>query len=201
MKIKVLVCSMMVLGLSAQSFADRRTDSDYAFDVLIGNADQNNDTRGANSITGNDTSMGIRFTASLNPVLGFELGYMGYGTAEESYIDNFGDTITDTIDSSAVQVGLSARLPLGRVASLVGRIGAASWELDYQNTDSFFPGDVYKDSDSGVDVYFGVGMEFQFEKNFRLGVEYNNLDYTAKIGAANTEHSIDNLAVTVGWTF
>ncbi|MGH1470635.1 MAG: outer membrane beta-barrel protein [Cellvibrionaceae bacterium] len=190
------------LIISGAAVSTAVADSEgYAIDLLIGEAGQKNSEDYSQTISGSDTSKGIRFTAQLNRVIGIEVGYTDFGEVSDGYINEFDEDVTDYVDSSALNIGMNARIPLGHTVSLVGRVGIASWDLDYKEKNSGFPGDDYKDSDEGVDGYIGVGLRFDLEENFRVGIEYTGLGYSASLGAANTDHIINNLAISAGFTF
>lgn len=197
MKNKVLCFGV----LCAVSIASSAGPYDYSIEGFLGKADQDNAVAGFQTLSGNDSSKGLRGAFAINRVLDLELAYTDFGEAEDSGLDDFGDLITDTLDSSAAQVGIKARLPLGRKVSLIGRAGVALWELDYRQTDSAFPGEAYTDSDEGTDAYFGVGMQVQLEQNLYLGLDYSSLDFTAALGDASTDHEISNFTVSLGYAF
>lgn len=207
-----LVLSLpLFLSIAPASLADNygsrhhgkhhKDDNPYALTFLYGEADQVNRARDADTLSATEVSKGIRLSGEINRALSLELGYSDFGAAATSYIDGFGDTITDTLDTSAAQLGIAARIPFGRVVSLTGRFGIASWQLDYSNTDSAFPGDVYRDSDEGVDPYVGVGLAFEFEDSLTIGVEYTGLEFDAALGAVKTRHTVDNVSLSLGLRF
>ncbi len=188
---KVTAATLLLTGLSAA--AVNADTVYYAVDGLIGEAGQKNSADNSQTISGADTSKGIRFTAQLNRVIGIELGYTDFGEVSDSYLNT-----TEYIESSAINVGMSARIPLGHTVSLIGRAGIASWDLDYTLKDNNY---IERDSDEGVDGYVGVGLRFDLEDNFRVGIEYTGLGYKASLGSANTDQVINNLAISAGFTF
>lgn len=193
-----VLCFSLACAMSAASAAE---PNDYAIEGYLGKADQDNTVAGFQPLSGHDTSKGLRGVIGINRAVALELAYTDFGEAEDSGTDEFGDLITDTLDSSAAQVGIRGRLPLGRKVSLIGRAGVAMWELDYRQTDSAFPGEAFTDSDEGTDAYFGVGMQVQLEQNLYLGLDYSSLDFTANLGDASTDHEISNFSVSLGFSF
>lgn len=174
---------------------------DFTIEGALGKSDQTNAIDGFDAIGGYGDSKSIRGLFAINSAVDLELGYTDFGTVEDSGRDEFGDLITDYLDSDAVQVGIRGTIPLGRKLALTGRAGIALWELDYQQTDSAFPGEVYKDADEGADPYFGAGLLLRLQENLRLGLEYNVLDFTAKLGDASTDQEISSFAVSLGLSF
>jgi hypothetical protein len=98
-------------------------------------------------------------------------------------------------------VGLKGSITLNRMVSLIGRIGIAMWELDFTETDSAFPGDIFRDKDEGTDTYFGVGLQMNLDNNFILSIEYTELDFSPALGAVNTGHNIENVSLSAGFRF
>lgn len=192
------LCLVAACAFSMSAMADR---SDYAIEGFLGKSDQSNSVEGFQTLSGSDSSKGLRGVFAINQVIDLEIGYTDFGKAEDSGLDEFGDLITDTLDTTAVQVGIKGSIPLGRKVYLTGRAGVALWELDYRQTDSAFPGDAYTDSDEGTDPYFGVGLKVNLEDNIYLGVDYSSLDFTAALGDASTDHQISTFAVSLGISF
>jgi hypothetical protein len=189
---------LAVLVLSTPAFCEMRT---YTIEGFLGKTDQNNAVRGFDAIGGYGDAKGIRGLVALGSAVDLELGYTDFGKAADNGIDQFGDLITDYLETRASQVGIRGTIPLGGKLALTGRVGVALWELDYRQTDSAFPGEVYRDGDEGADPYFGAGLQVQLEENIHLGVEYNALDFTAALGDASTEHEISSFVVSAGFSF
>ncbi len=195
---KLLISGALMLGLSATEVMAERQ---YAIEGLLGKADQKNSIAGAQVIDGFESSQGIRFVAPLGRVTSLELGYMDFGKVEDRFIDSFGDTITDTLETESFNVGMRAELPLGRIVSLTGRVGLAFWDFNFTETDSAFPGDVFRSDDEGVDTYVGFGMQFDIEDDFRVAIEYTFLEFDADFDGLSTDQDIKNVAFSVGYRF
>ena len=89
---------------------------------------------------------------------GFSL-YGGYNLNEVLAIDlgwtDLGDVTGDSKDAevSALYLDIMGRFPLQTDLTLFGKVGLASW--DYEATQG-----AATDSDSDIDVYFGIGMDY-----------------------------------------
>ncbi|MCW8193463.1 outer membrane beta-barrel protein [Proteobacteria bacterium 005FR1] len=187
-----------LLVLTGPAFAEIY---DFAIEGSLGKSDQTNSIDGFDAIGGYGDSKAFRGLFAINSAMHLELGYTDFGTAEDSSVDAFGDLLNDYLDTTAAQVGIRGTIPLGKKLALMGRAGVALWELDYRQTDSAFPGEVYRDADEGSDPYFGAGLQLRLQDNLRLGVEYNVLDFTAKLGDASTDQEISSFAVSLGYAF
>lgn len=198
---KKLLSASISAVLFAAAGAAQAGDIGYAFDFVVGQADQNNSEEDSITISGIDTSQAIRFTLQFNHVVGLEIGYTDYGEISDDYVNEFNEDVTDYLETKAVNVGVAARFPVGDVANIVGRAGVASWDLDYRETNSGFPGIDYTDSDEGLSGYIGVGISFDLAENFRVGAEVNALAFNASLGAVETDHVISNFAVSAGFQF
>jgi opacity protein-like surface antigen len=191
--------TLFILLLSTTLAAN--ADTQYFLDGVFGQADQKNSVGGFDAITASDSSKGVRAGFYLNKMLGVEILHMDYGIAEDNFVDSFGDIIGNTLDTQMTGVGLQGVLPLGHTVKLTGRLGLAAWKLKFTESDSAFPGDLFTDRDEGVDAYVGVGLRFDVEDNFRIAIEYENMDFEAALGSANTDQSIHNVAVSLGVLF
>lgn len=197
-QVKAALCTLALSGTSYSAVADRHS---VAVEGFAGGAMQRNSVSGFDSLSGSDTSLGLRAAFAINPAVELELAYADFGTAEDSGIDEFGDLITDTLESSAKLAGIKGSFPLGPNVSLLGRAGMALWDVDYRQTDSAFPGEAYTDHDKGVDLYFGAGVQFNLAKNMYLSVDYTSLNVRASLGDASTRHDISNFGVALGVAF
>ena len=195
---KLLFASVATLLLATHV---AQSEPRYSIEGIIGKADQINSGNGLPTISAYESSKGIRTTAMLSNNIALEIAYFDFGEAAESYIDSFSDTITDTLDTNSLNVGLQGAFGISPVVSLTGRVGLALWEFEFSETDSGFPGQIYRDDDQGVDAYYGVGMQFDVSPTVRLSLDYTVLDFSPKIGAVSTDHEIENLSLSAGIRF
>lgn len=195
---KILLASAATLLLATTA---AQSEPRYTIEGIIGKADQENSGNGLPTISAYESSRGIRTTAMLSNNIALEVAYMDFGKAEESYIDSFNDTITDALDTTSLNVGLQGAFGISHAVSLTGRIGLSMWDFEFSETDTGFPGQIYRDDDQGVDAYYGVGMQFDVSPSFRLSLDYTVMDFGPKIGATNTDHTIENLSLSAGIRF
>ena len=80
----------------------------------------------------------------LNEVLAIEAAYNDFGTAEKGGVK---------AEASALSLGMTGKLPIKTDLTLFGRVGLSAWDID-ASVGSL------KDSDSGTDVYFGIGADY-----------------------------------------
>lgn len=198
MKNKLILSSILLFAIvSGQVAAERQ----YVLEGFIGKADQDNSVSGGQTISGFEGSHGVRFVVPLGRVTGLELGYADFGKVSDTFIDGFGDTINDSIDTESFNVGVRSEIPFGRIVSLTGRIGLSFWDFDFTRQDSGFPGEIFNASDDGVDTYVGFGLQFDIEDNFRVAVEYMYLGFDAELNGVSTDQEIKNVALSVGYRF
>ncbi len=197
MKKTSAISVLILLLLPLSSIADTR----YFFDGVFGKADQKNSVSSFDVITGTDTAAGIRTGFYLSDALGIELVHMDYGRGEDGFINSFGDSVFNTLETEWFGAGIHGNIKIGHKTRLTGRLGLAAWQLKFTETDSGFPGDVFFDQDEGVDAYVGIGIRFDIEDNVRVALEYESLDFTAVLGAADTDHDINTLGISIGVLF
>ena len=196
---KKIALAMGLLAVSVVTQAE--TDRGVTVEGLIGVADQET-TINAFSVDDSDTSLGLRLGFQINKYIAIEIAYRDYGEAEDSFIDSFGDNINDTVESDSIDFGVKGMLPLGDKFSLIGRVGMARWDYELSETDSAFPGEVFKVDDDGTDIYYGVGAQFNVTEQFFVTAEYTVLEMDFELaGVLSGEHEVKNLAISAGFKF
>lgn len=156
--------------------------------------------------TDNTTSYGLRVGYQFIDFIAIELGYSEFGEADNTFIDDFDDTITQRFGLTAVTLGVKGILPLTNNFSLNARLGMASWDFSAEFQDSSVPGEVENLSKSGEDLYYGVGMEYSFSNSFYTGLEYSitNFDWSERDlegFSSKIEGENSNIALSVGFKF
>ncbi|MFL0800515.1 MAG: outer membrane beta-barrel protein [Agarilytica sp.] len=188
-----------VLSLSALPAV---SESNMSGELILGSAKQTLEVSGFPSVSESDTSIGLRGAFSLNDYISFELAYFNYGEAKDSYVDSFGDNIDEVMKSTAVNLGAKASIPFESGFSIDGRIGLASWSLDYEYYDSFFgEGLVAKADDSGTDLYYGVGVSYKIGESAMIGAEYTVSSMDASLFDVSVDHEVKNMSISAGFRF
>lgn len=186
-------------------------DNGFSAEFLLGSADQElsiSDSVDSIKLSDNSMSYGVRGVYQFNDYFGVELGYQESGEADKSFTDNV-TTIGTEFETQQINVGLKGTLPLQGGFSLVGRLGLSSWDFDAALTDSDFPGLVDKYSDSGSDLYYGVGGQYRFSDKLYMGLEYTMLNFDLGLGddfndptdPFSVDHDVNSIMLSVGWTF
>ena len=173
----------------------------FSASIVLGQADQESSVSGLGSVSGDDMSYGLRAAYAFTEYVAVELSYQDFGEAEEGYIDDFGDSINDTMQSSALSAGVRLSVPFQSGFSLLGRAGLSKWDYDFEETDSAFPGEVFKAGDDGTDLYYGVGAEYRFADRMTIGIEYTVFDMDASALRVSIDHEVKNLALSLGVRF
>lgn len=106
----------------------------------------------------NSAAFGLFGGFHLNEVLAVEAAYNDFGEAEKGGVK---------AEASAFSLGLMGKLPLKTDLTLFGRVGLAAWDIDLS------PG-----SDSGTDVYFGIGADYDISGTaaVRFGIDAYSLN-------------------------
>ena len=187
-------------------------DNGFSAEFLLGSADQEltaSDSVDSIKLSDNSTSYGVRGVYQFNDYFGVELGYQESGEGKKSFVDEFDATIGTEFETRQINVGVKGMLPLQGGFSLVGRLGLSSWDFDADLTDSDFPGVVAELSDSGSDLYYGVGGQYRFSDKLYMGLEYTMLNVDLGLGdvfddptdPVRAEHDVNSIMLSVGWTF
>lgn len=183
-------------------------DNGFSAEFLLGSADQEltvSDSVDSIKLSDNSMSYGVRGVYQFSDYFGVELSYQESGEAEKSFIDEFDATIRTVFETQQINVGVKGMIPLEGGFSLVGRLGLSSWDFDAALTDSDFPGVVDTLSDSGSDLYYGIGGQYRFSDTLYVGLEYTMLNFDLGLGDATdpvrAEHDVNSIMLSVGWTF
>lgn len=138
---------------------------------------------GSASLDEKDTSFKLMAGKNITPTVSIEGFYVDYG--EASVTGNAGDQFTiegitlafvvnnGKLESSASAFGASALFnrSVSPATSLYGEIGLARWDAEVNQSGPGI-GTSTLTSDTGIDLYFGVGMKFNLNTQFSLALDY-----------------------------
>lgn len=159
-------------------------------------------TTGTASLDEDDTSFKITFGQKLDKVLSIEGFYADFG--EASLTGNTGDTFDSggttwvftadnaKVATSASGLGINAKFTHAFTdkSSIAGRLGLLMWDV---TTSASTATTASSASDDGIDLFYGIGYKYDFNKQYSLTVDYDM--YTADTFDFNT------LAVGVSFNF
>jgi OOP family OmpA-OmpF porin len=192
------VLAITLFAAASSAYAEKQ----FSASIVLGKSDQETSISGFESVSGDDTSFGVRGDYSINDNIAIEAGYFNYGEMSDTFVDSFGDTINDKIETTAINVGVKASFPLNNQISVNGRLGLSMWDYELAETDSAFPGEVFKLDDDGTDIYYGIGMEFNVSEALFIGVEYTITDMDVSLlNVIKVDHEVSNFAVSLGAKF
>jgi hypothetical protein len=120
-----------------------------------------------------DTAFKAYAGYQFNKYFAAEIGYADLGKVEPTGSAG-GLTAGATIEAKAFFVEAVGMLPLTHGLSILGRVGAARWDVDVQGTGAAAP--LGSESDDGIDLVYGAGLQWMFAKNFGLRAEYEVYD-------------------------
>jgi OmpA-OmpF porin, OOP family len=112
-----------------------------------------------------------------NQYLGYELAISDMGQRSAS-LAGIG---VATARFRFFEIALTGTLPLGQRLSAYGKAGIFTWDIDYDLP----PGFIGSADSNGNDYTFGLGVKYQFTRNFAMRVEwqrYNNVGDPATTG-------------------
>lgn len=129
-------------------------------------------TYGTGATLTTDDSFGralIGIGADINENLGFEALYLS--EAEATVRDSFDQE--DVVTNSGLQFSLIGKAPLTAQFSIFGKLSANYMEVEDQFTSPVLPMTNYSESDSKMQLGFGIGAQFQATDKVavRLGLE------------------------------
>ncbi|WP_170106872.1 porin family protein [Agitococcus lubricus] len=186
---------MLVSLLATPVFAE----SQGSIDLVLGKSTHEADYDSMQFLSESDTAITIRGSYAITPYIGVELGYSDHGEVDTSYVDGFGDFITDKFSVTSLNLGLKGTIPLDDKFSLNARLGMSDWSMDIEEKDSSFPGITFQYEEDGTDMYYGIGLQFQATPQLRIGVEYTKTSLEPSDSDVN--YDITHSALSLGYTF
>ena len=176
---KVLVAAALALG---SALAATQASAQGFIGGSIGQSDIDDEItsgliNGNQSVDGKDTAWKIFGGYMFNRHFGLEAAYVDLG--ELSYSGTFTDALgTVPVTGGKVEVwgfNISAigALPVTEQFSIFGKLGLFFWEAEARDTTAGRPFSAY---DDGADLSFGVGLGFNFTRNFGVRAEWELFD-------------------------
>lgn len=127
------------------------------------------------------TSAKLFLGYSFNANAAVEFAYVDTGEGEQDTV--FGDL---TASTDGFEVSLVGSLPVNNSVSFLGRLGLYNWDLETELGGA-------SASDSGTDLTYGLGVQFELGKSAALRGEYQIYDIDGD--------DIDNIGISVLFRF
>lgn len=133
-----------------------------------------------------DTSLKVFGGYSFNPNFAVEFGYLDLGEAE---ISGGGASASVTADGfTFAGVGM---FPVSNNVNILGKLGFFRWDAEAEVT---LPGPVtMRADDSGTDVFYGFGVQFDVNKSVAVRAEYEIYDIDGE--------DVDNIGLSAVFRF
>ncbi|PCJ44488.1 MAG: hypothetical protein COA99_06820 [Moraxellaceae bacterium] len=174
-------------------------DGERSIEVMYGQANQKDSFKahfGGTTLSGtsneNTNLLGVRAAMGLSDGVVLEIAYINYG--EWKYSDS-----NDTEETSSISVGAVGSYPFSEKASFNLRCGISKWQVE------FMPDVGSSSVQRGIDLYYGVGVDFRVAKQLKLSVEYTLLDMEYDLQDSgievDVEHDIGSTALSIGYIF
>jgi len=174
---------MAIAGLAGATTAFASDDGFYIFGA-IGNASGGNfqsfmDNRflAYSSSVNYPSAVKLNVGYQINRNLAIEGGYLGLG--EQDYVDNFGDTASNSVSGWDVKaVGI---LPLSYQFSLLGKLGVADIRSSINIPWYSYGGGSYGSS-SKTGLTYGLGAKFDLTRVLSMRLDWDSYDSNINVG-------------------
>lgn len=158
-----LRASILMVGIGCACNSQAQESAGAYIGASVGEA-----TNEVDEFKGSDIAFKLTAGFAFNRYVGIELAYIDAGAQ------------TDTVDgrrieneSTGVIASALARLPLGEQFAVFGKLGYAFYDSEATGR----LGDVVaRDTDSGEDLAYGIGVELAVLRGLRLRAEYEVVD-------------------------
>jgi OmpA-OmpF porin, OOP family len=172
--------------------------------VDLGSVSFSNATGGPTGTTAFPNPGAFRFAAGYNitPMFAVEAGYAMIGTSQIDSV-NFagiaGVTATETVKSSSVQIAGVANYAINDTFGVFGKLGFANSKVDYAGTTNI--GVTASASGSKTALTFGLGGQYNINKQFAIRAQYEDFG-KVKVGAgANSDVGIKMVSIGGAYNF
>jgi hypothetical protein len=170
------------LAILALSAAATGAQAQQAFVELgVGQAMFDVDGIPTASVDDKDTTFAISGGWMFTPNIGAEVGYRDLGGVSAS-----GGGATASVDIDGYMLGAVGRFTVAQNIAIVPRIGVYMWDAEGG-------GLLSGQSDDGTDLYFGVGAEYSFNRQFFAGAHWARFDAS--------DGDVDVIELKVGFRF
>lgn len=213
--IRFVLAATLCLGATSISFA---ADEGAFFEGSVGSTTINSSNFDGFSMNKTSTSWGFTGGYMFNSNIGLEGGYQDLGKvsgtaslAAGTYTLN-GKPLVITAanatlkgDSTGWLLGVRGNIPVNSQFSLNGRVGLYQWKSEASvgiNAAFTYDGVAYaangtfSKSYTGSDAYYGVGANYNFNKQTALGLGYTQF----KMGG-DVKTTVDNWALNLNYRF
>lgn len=158
---------LAILGLaSAMAFAAPAFAQDMGFyaGLSFGQSSLDLDCSGVPQCDDSDSAWRILGGYRFNRNFAAELGYINFG--EFTFGDGGANSVS--VEATGFELVAVGMWPLSNEFSVYGKVGLFRWDTDATGT-GVFAGSA---SDSGTDVTFGAGVQYDFTKQFGVRGEW-----------------------------
>lgn len=163
-----------IFALAAIGAAQAQSLSNVYVQGNIGATKLDVDCSDVDSCDTKDVGMKALVGYKLGEGFSAELGYVNFGKAKASGVDE-GDPFKADFKAHSVTLGAAYTYSVTNDFALIGRLGFAFNKVKGSVT---YAGEKFSDSESKTKPYFGVGAAYAIDKNIAVGVD---VDFT-KVG-------------------
>lgn len=111
------------------------------------------------------------------------------------------------IDIESLRLGIKTEYELFTNFSVNARLGLAHWSYDhYSPQQTILPSSSTNGGESGNDIYYSIGGNYQFTESIHVGLEYSlftvSEGFDPRMGIDGSyEHDIEDISLVLGWRF
>jgi len=157
---KYLLAGLFVASLGSTSIAAAGAGDTYV-GFSLGNVSQ--DESGVDI----DDAIGWKIFGgyALNDVLAVEGGYTSFGDADYTIPSIFAPGVSASLETTGFEIAAVGNFPVNSQFSLFGKVGLLAWDSEASASG---PGGSASDSETGTDVFFGVGGQYEISGNLAI---------------------------------
>jgi len=171
-----IILPAAVLAISAPAAA-QQSEAGWYIGGSYGMTSFDIDTAGITNPSLDDSDSGFKIFGGFQFTKhwGAEVGYVDFGKAGISG-SVLGIPFTSDVGVTALTFAGTGTLPLSENFALLGKVGLANWDAEVSVSALGLGGST---SDSGTDMFFGVGLRYSFNKNLSVQLEFEQYETDA----------------------
>lgn len=146
-------------GFGQSKSSDLASDIEFAFEFVLGVTP---------TVDDKDNGWKVFGGSKINPNFAVELAFVDLGEFKGN-----GGGVTLAVEPTGFNVAAVGIAPVGQATSVFGKLGLFNWDADVAGSG---PAGNVLVSESGTDVSFGLGIQFDFTKSTGLRVEWERFD-------------------------
>lgn len=148
------------------------------------------------NLSGDSLSAALKLGYQFNDYFAAELGKNKGGGWEGSGMDELGNFVDKSVETTSLTTGIKALVPIFEDFSVFTRLGVANWDLKVTSKDYSLNNELVLIEGDGYDLYYSIGAEYLITENYSIGIEYSATEMNLAESVTKKYQSSNSLSKT-----